>query len=54
MKKLNNDERFKHVNYHKTDVAATFARVRREQRDAARLAAKQAANVRSITRRKQG
>lgn len=51
MKKLNNPERFKHVNYHETDVARTIRRIRREQRAAEVKAA--VANVQPIKRSKQ-
>lgn len=52
LKKLNNDERFKHVSYHKTNVAATIARVRREQQEQAKANETAAAKVQPITRGK--
>lgn len=46
MSKLNNDENFKHVSYHATDLRKTFARVRKQQAEekAAREAAKEETN----------
>lgn len=52
LKRLNNDERFRHVSYHKTNVAATFARIRRELAEQEKAAAEAAAKVQPISRRK--
>ena len=37
MGKLLHDERFKHVDYHHTDLRRTFARVRAVQKEAAKV-----------------
>jgi hypothetical protein len=48
MGKLLDNERFKNVNYHHTDIAATFKRIRREQEAAQR--AKEAAEAEKVQR----
>ena len=52
--KILDEERFKNVNYHKTDVRKTFARVRREQKEAKEQQESAAKNVTQLTRRSNG
>jgi len=51
MKPLDNDERFKHVSYHETNLRLTFARVKREQAKAAAKAAAVATKVTTLQRK---
>ena len=52
--KILDEERFKNVNYHKTDVRKTFARVRREMEKAKEQQETAARNVTPLTRRSNG
>lgn len=51
--KILDEERFKNVNYHKTDLRKTFARVRREQKEA-KERQEAMRNVTPLTRRSNG
>jgi hypothetical protein len=47
--KFKDDERFRHVTYHETDLRKTFARIRREMADTERIAAAARAAAHTVT-----